>query len=74
MGFFRLEVEELYDLIDDPRQQKNLAKERPEIAQSMQRRLLEWLEGKPASTLDHEIEPRALSELRALGYVQEGGL
>ena len=47
---------------------------KPEIAQSMRRRLLEWLEGKPTNTPDHEIETRALFELRALGCAQEDGL
>ena len=59
---------ELYDLKTDPGQEKNLAAERPEVAQSLRDALHQVVDraGKPTAGPDAD----QLEQLRSLGYVQ----
>ncbi len=64
---------ELYDLQDDPQEQRNLAGERPELTTSMLAELTAYSSGLTrvggdASTL--ELDQNMRSKLRALGYIQ----
>jgi len=62
---------ELYDLVSDPGEQRNVAAEQPEVASELLDQLERWqadhpLEiGRPAAVNEELIE-----HLRALGYVQ----
>lgn len=64
---------QLFDLIDDPRERRNLASARPELAAELDAELEEWRLGRPA--LDDavssttELDPATVDHLRALGYL-----
>lgn len=64
---------ELYDLADDPSEQKNLIGALPHVAQELSARLEQWRTGftkatptQPAPAFDDEVAER----LRALGYLE----
>ncbi|HUO84426.1 MAG TPA: sulfatase-like hydrolase/transferase, partial [Thermoanaerobaculia bacterium] len=63
---------ELYDLAADPHETRNLIEERTEAARSLRKRLLEivprWGPANPAERPN--LDPRAIEELRSLGYLQ----
>jgi tetratricopeptide (TPR) repeat protein len=62
---------ELYDVVADPEEQRNLAAEQPEIAGRLRGRLRELLASAPRGPQDAAvaIDSKMLSELAALGYV-----
>ncbi len=65
---------ELFDLLADPGERKNLAAELPERVARMEAALMEWSAGNMglvvADTVEPEkIDPALLEQLRALGYV-----
>ena len=69
-GYFRMVGEQLYDLEADPREQRNLADERPELALRLRQRLLD--RARPAGTpRTGEMAPETAAELRALGYLED---
>ncbi len=62
---------ELYDVVADPEESRNLAQERPEIAERLSRQLVSLKHAAPAPATDrHEIDPQERARLRALGYVE----
>lgn len=64
---------ELYDLANDPGEQNDVARERPEITRDLRRRLHEWRENCLKLDLerpDADVSEESLEQLRALGYVQ----
>jgi len=68
---FVVQGEELYDIVNDPKETKNVADLYPEVADSLRNDLLNWAErnartARPAQRLTKEAEER----LRALGYIQ----
>ncbi len=67
--YFRIESEELYDVSDDPRETRNLARERPEVAASLRRRLETWLGQREDRYRVEALRPETEAELRALGYL-----
>jgi arylsulfatase A-like enzyme len=67
--YFRIERGELYDVIDDPRETRNLVRERPEVAASLRRRLETWLGGREGHYRVEALSPETEAELRALGYL-----
>ena len=65
---------ELFDLTRDPREQNNLAEERPEVTQELDERLRTLLEllGDPGELEDlpeEELDPDLRERLEALGYI-----
>jgi arylsulfatase A-like enzyme len=71
---------ELYDLVDDPGETRNLYAELPGEAKKLAPRLAEWIAGDPARHAEKEpgseedelegLDPAALEQLRTLGYIQ----
>jgi arylsulfatase A-like enzyme len=65
--------ERLFRLGADPREERNLIAERPDVAAAARARLEEWLrttpEAAPAAT-PQGVDPETLENLRALGYVR----
>ena len=63
---------ELYDKRDDPREQRDLAGEQPEVAEAMNEMALGYLKSPPpswgADAPVIEIDEMQLNQLRALGY------
>lgn len=67
---------ELYDRGTDPREQRNLAEERPEVVAELRRKAETYLASPPASwgtAPSVEIDDMELRQLRALGYSVGGG-
>lgn len=63
---------ELYDLATDPKEQKNLAADRPEdVARLM--KILEGMNAAPPGAAGASLDAETLSQLAALGYVTSGG-
>lgn len=68
---FVVQSEELYDIINDPKETINVVDQYPDISDSLRNDLLNWAErnarsARPAQQLTKEAEER----LRALGYIQ----
>lgn len=64
---------ELYNLNDDPHEVKNLIKNKPELAQSMQADLQEYIDEYRVTDADDsslEVDAKTLNTLRGLGYIQ----
>lgn len=68
--------DELYDIIQDPAEQKNIIRERPGIARDLRTELLEWYEkNRDLRDVDYTEQPRlqideeTLEQLKALGYL-----
>ncbi|HYN20935.1 MAG TPA: sulfatase [Thermoanaerobaculia bacterium] len=59
---------ELYDLVSDPRETRNLAAMNPEEVRRLRRELLEWVKSRPGRHAGQEEDPETLKALRALGY------
>ena len=67
--YFEIAAEELYAVADDPRETRNLARERPEVAAALRQRLETWLgEGEDRYRVE-PLRPETEAELRALGYL-----
>jgi hypothetical protein len=69
------EPEELYDVLADPQERRNLAPERPEIVKRLRDRLRGFEERfPPVSAGDAEraaLSPEEWRRLRELGYVEK---
>ena len=66
---------ELYDLREDPREQRNLAGQRPELTAAIREHATAWLEACAARSIgeapeQEELTPEQLERLRTLGYVK----
>ncbi|HUG44146.1 MAG TPA: sulfatase [Acidobacteriota bacterium] len=66
---------ELYNHLEDPLNQHNLAESRPEIVQMLKERLASWKEMAEAAQLPDAdetegLDPEELKRLRSLGYIQ----
>jgi len=65
--------DELYDRIDDPKEQKNLIKERPLIAQKLKEELEDFIaltsEGEPQVAEKVYIDEELKEQLKSLGYL-----
>jgi arylsulfatase A-like enzyme len=71
---FPLEARELYDLLEDPAERRNVAARLPDVAFQMERRVVDWMDehGWEEASLRHarlDIPDEARRELEALGYV-----
>jgi len=67
---------ELYDLARDPGETRNLAAERPDLAQQFELSLSEYVlerQGDPGSAEAVEISEELRAQMEALGYVESGG-
>jgi len=68
---------ELYDLLDDPGETKNLFADLPGEAAKLQPLLKAWMAGDPLGQSESsgeegldELDPSALEQLKTLGYIQ----
>ncbi len=68
---------ELYDLVEDPRELKNLHNDKPELVKELRTQLITWLgddpylAGKGGIDLENmEVDGEAMRKLAALGYVK----
>jgi arylsulfatase A-like enzyme len=64
--------EELYDLIEDPGESRNLAGSEPSVQREMSERLREWeraLDPAPLGSEEAEYDDETMERLRGLGYV-----
>ncbi len=68
-GLFQIETEELYDVARDPRETRNLAADRPEVAAELRERAERWLAEDESDFQPYDVNPQLLEELRAMGYV-----
>jgi len=66
-------LDELYDRIDDPKEQKNLIKERPLLAQKLKKELEDFIaltsETKPQVAEKVDIDQELKERLKSLGYL-----
>jgi arylsulfatase A-like enzyme len=69
-GRFRIAREELYDVIADPGETRNLISEQPQVAAELRQRLLQWQGGEGGDYSALPIPEESQEELRALGYLQ----
>jgi len=63
---------QLYDLRNDPSEERNLVGARPRLARTMANALARWyngLGGSPADVTPEVLDEKQLRRLRALGYV-----
>ena len=67
-GRFTIATEELYDVLVDPRETRNLVAEEPEVARGLRARLEAWVARGGETYEGGEIPEEARKELRALGY------
>ena len=71
-GAYPIQEVELYDLEKDPREQRNLAADHPDIVQKLTAEIDAWRKSELREDLpSQEVAPKTLEELRALGYVFE---
>jgi len=71
--FFQYEKEELYDIVEDPKESRNIAAERPEVVQALKQRLGAWqheyqwhFQQSSSDGIDEELREAAA----ALGYIE----
>ena len=66
--------DELYDRINDPKEQKNIIEKRPFIAQKLKEELEDFIaltsEGKPQVAEEVHIDEELKEQLKSLGYLQ----
>jgi arylsulfatase A-like enzyme len=63
--------EQLFHLVEDPAEQKNLIESEPEVADSMRVRLAEFVASLPVADSDMvELTPEEIRTLRSLGYIK----
>lgn len=68
-------VEELYDLVNDPGEQINVAQKYPEIVGGLYRQLLDWINeneqvGQSFGTYTHKFDKATIEKLKSLGYIR----
>lgn len=68
-GIFSIASEELYDLIQDPEQKRNVVREHPGVTAELRGRVLAWSGSSANRYRPRDLSPKTLEELRALGYV-----
>jgi hypothetical protein len=64
---------QLFDLSVDPRESRNLVEELPEVAESMQAELMDYLATLPEPAPDgapRRVDPETEEALRDLGYLE----
>jgi hypothetical protein len=65
--------DELYNRIDDPKEQKNLIKKRPIIGQRLKKELADFMaltsERKPQASEKADIDEELKERLKSLGYL-----
>jgi arylsulfatase A-like enzyme/Tfp pilus assembly protein PilF len=59
---------ELYDIVTDPGERRNLADRQPQIVADLQQRLAELTEGDSVAEVG-SLDPEAIAKLRTLGYL-----
>ena len=66
-----LERTELFDLLADPGEQKDVAAENPEVVAALLADLERWADEAPERAAEQDLDPETRSRLEALGYVDE---
>jgi len=66
---------ELFDLISDPLEQKNVAATNPDVIKQMHSQLSEWMQvnseqGQSIRTYTHTFSEKDIEKLRSLGYIK----
>jgi hypothetical protein len=69
-GFFRIAIDELYDLQADPGEHHDVASRHPEVVTALRERLVAWLENGEEPGPAPAITPESRAELKALGYLE----
>lgn len=69
-GWFPVEREELYDVVSDPLEKRDLAAERRDVAHELWSDLDTWIGEGPDEYRPQALSPEVRDELRALGYIQ----
>ena len=67
---FGVDIEELYDVQQDPKETVNVVDQYPEVADSLRGQLLDWMQRKKSASVPQRITKDAEERLRALGYLQ----
>jgi arylsulfatase A-like enzyme len=62
--------EELYDIVEDPLEQKDLMKEDPKDAAELQQQLLKWMQKAKTPYKHQQMDEKTMEELKSLGYIQ----
>ena len=68
-GHYPIERAELYNLTQDPSEQRNLASDHPERVAELQRLIERRFAGLSSRAREQELSPELIERLRALGYV-----
>lgn len=69
-GGFRYAAYELYDLVADPREQRNVVAEHPEVAERLRRELEAWLAvNEKLKGTAGEMDAATRENMKALGYI-----
>ena len=71
IGGWKLSEGRLFDLLDDPREMRDLAAQRPEELRRLQRALAAWHARRPPLTpaAAAPLPPETMEQIRALGYL-----
>jgi arylsulfatase A-like enzyme len=62
---------ELFDLANDPNEQKNISDEQRERTRSLHTELLDWAKAADPKRSERDVDPEVQRRLEALGYVDE---
>jgi arylsulfatase A-like enzyme len=68
-GIFSIAREELYDLLEDPEQKRNVVRDHPGVAAELRDRILVWRGSEANHYRAHDLSPKTREELEALGYI-----
>ena len=67
--YVKIHQEELYDIVQDPQERKNLASSHREIAQQLRQQLLSWNKSLGHRRIEKQtVHKELLQKLKALGY------
>lgn len=68
-SYIRAPEPELYDLVSDPRERRNVCSKYPEIAERLSAWLNLFLEAGSEALVTQTLDPETMAQLRSLGYV-----
>ncbi|NIR51230.1 sulfatase-like hydrolase/transferase [candidate division KSB1 bacterium] len=67
---YLIEAEELYDVKKDPKEQKNVVAQHPDIAKELRAQIIQWANTNKKAIKEHKLTKEAEERLRALGYIK----
>jgi len=68
-GIFSIAKEELYDILEDPQQKRNVVRDHLGVAAELRDLVLQWRGSDADHYRAHDLSPKTREELQALGYV-----